>query len=488
MIDSAFLLVNKLQLLEVWILPNKKKNVRYLKRKKKRYGFYNIGTFIFFLIFLYMVYSLYTYITKDRIEIYQVMKGSIVNEQNYEGVILREEHVQATQQGGYINLYVQEGKRASLGMPVYSIDQDRDVSAGMGEGTDKDSTLNEEDLEEIKRDISEFSQDFEAIKFSEIYNFQYSVESSIVKAINFNSMGNLDLAIANSNGAMMQYAAPFAGVVSYTIDGYEGKVPTDLIASDFNMENYEKKIVTIGQLAESGSGIYKLVTSDVWQIVFQLPEGESNLFEENQKVQIVLKPLDLEVTGTFTSAIGTDGTSLGVIEVDRYLVEILSQRFVDFEIVQKDKDGLKVPISAVIEKEFYVIPKSYLMTVGEDTNGGFNKLYFENEGERAQYEPAEIYHESEEYYYIIKEEGGTFQAGDYIQKPESDERYQIGETRTLPGVYNVNKGYTMFKLIETISSSDEFYTVQIGSSYGLSEFDHIVLNGKTVSEGELIFQ
>ena len=46
----------------------------------------------------------------------------------------------------------------------------------------------------------------------------------------------------------------------------------------------------------------------------------------------------------------------------------------------------------------------------------------------------------------------------------------------------------MFKQIEILNSNDEYYTIKKGTSYGLSVYDHIVLNADTVYEGELIYQ
>lgn len=85
-------------------------------------------------------------------------------------------------------------------------------------------------------------------------------------------------------------------------------------------------------------------------------------------------------------------------------------------------------------------------------------------------------------------ENAPLKAGDYVVKPDSQDRYQIGSSASLQGVYNINKGYAVFKQIEILNSNDEYYTIKKGTSYGLSVYDHIVLNADTVYEGELIYQ
>ena len=81
-----------------------------------------------------------------------------------------------------------------------------------------------------------------------------------------------------------------------------------------------------------------------------------------------------------------------------------------------------------------------------------------------------------------------FKAGDYVVKPQSTERYQIGRTASLKGVYNINKGYTVFKQIEIKDSNNEYYTVTRGMKYGLSVYDHIVLDASLVHEGQILYQ
>ena len=74
-------------------------------------------------------------------------------------------------------------------------------------------------------------------------------------------------------------------------------------------------------------------------------------------------------------------------------------------------------------------------------------------------------------------------------RPDSQERFQVGITASLQGVYNINKGYTVFRQIEVLAQSDDFYTIRKNMSYGLNVYDHIVLNASMIkAEGTLIYQ
>ena len=83
----------------------------------------NVGMIIFALIFLYMAFYLYTYLRRDKVEFYEVVEGSIVNDTRHTGIIFRTEEPKYTDRAGNINFYLREGKRAAVGTRVYSIDE-----------------------------------------------------------------------------------------------------------------------------------------------------------------------------------------------------------------------------------------------------------------------------------------------------------------------------------------------------------------------------
>ena len=86
-------------------------------------------------------------------------------------------------------------------------------------------------------------------------------------------------------------------------------------------------------------------------------------------------------------------------------------------------------------------------------------------------------------------EKSELKAGDYLVKENSQDRYQVGVTASVQGVFNINRGYTAFRKIEVLNSNDEYYTVKKGTDYGLSVYDHIVLNASSVTaNGTIIYQ
>ena len=188
---------------------------------------------------------------------------------------------------------------------------------------------------------------------------------------------------------------------------------------------------------------------------------------------------------------GSDGNLYGRLDLDRYMIQFESERFMNFEISSEETQGLKIPVSSVMEKEFYTIPVDYMTTGGNATEdeAGFNKEVY-GEGGKASIEfvTPEIYSSTDEYYYVEKSDDGLLKSGDYLVKPDSNERFQVGPTAKLTGAYNINKGYAVFKQVKELANSGEYYIVEKGTKYGLSVYDHIVLDASTVSDGQIVYQ
>ncbi len=73
-----------------------------------------------------------------------------------------------------------------------------------------------------------------------------------------------------------------------------------------------------------------------------------------------------------------------------------------------------------------------------------------------------------------------------IIKPNSSETYTVKDTAKLEGIYNINKGYAVFKQIDIIYQNNEYSIIRSDTDYGISLYDHIALDGNAVTENALI--
>ncbi len=449
----------------------------------------NIGMLIFAVIFIYLVFSVYTYLSRDRVQPYEVTEGSIVNDRSYTGIILREEKTEFADSSGYINYYVREGKKASVGTSIYSIDETGTLAEILEASGVNQVELNTEDLIDIKKQLSAYSVSYNDEKFDTVYDTKYSLEAAVLEYANFNALANQEELIAQLGGNFKQVRTPVSGVISYAVDSYETLEASQITTEVFDRSSYSRAVTKAGHLVEQGAPVYKVVTDDDWSVVFPMTDEDVSAFGSETSLKVVFDGHNLTATGAFSMIVGADGRTYGKLDFTKYMVQFVSERFLDFEVITSATEGLKIPVSSVTQKNFYLVPVEFLDKGGDSLEDGFLKEVYSEAGTSVVFVPATIYYSTEEYYYLDTDEDEAIQAGDYLVKPSSTDRYQVGATASLQGVYNINKGYTVFKQIEILAQNAEFYTVKKGMSYGLNVYDHIVLDASVIEkEGVLIYQ
>ena len=274
------------------------------------------------------------------------------------------------------------------------------------------------------------------------------------------------------------------GLVSYTIDGLESLTVDNFKADNFNKTNYKVTELTDQMKISSGSPAYRLITSENWSVVIPLKKDTAKEFQKSnlQNVQVRIDK-DSEKMWSAFSVLERDGNFYGVLTFDNSMIRYASERFLNIELILEDECGLKIPKSAVVEEQFFVIPHDYI------TNGGNSSLegvmVLDSKG-TASFQAVDIYDTSDDgEVYLSRDQ---LKSGTVIVKPDSSDTYTIDTQKPLKGVYNINKGYAVFKKVSILCESDEYYIVQEGDSYGLSNYDHIVQNGAGVSSDDVVFQ
>jgi hypothetical protein len=166
------------------------------------------------------------------------------------------------------------------------------------------------------------------------------------------------------------------------------------------------------------------------------------------------------------------------------MIRYVHERFVDIELVMNETTGLKIPQTSITSKEFFTIPKEFF-TLGGDSNeyGILVKHQKNGSASVATFITPTIYYETDDYYYIDSEEVSS---GDTILKENTVTTYIIGtDTDSLIGVYNINKGYAVFKQINILYENEEYAIVETKTSYGIALYDHIALDASKVTEHQL---
>lgn len=444
----------------------------------------NIGIIIFGIIFIYIIISIISYIFSSKISVYEVNKGSLATNNTYQGFIIRSETNVTADKAGYVNFYAREGEKIGAGQTVYTIDETGKLAEILSDSTNSESTLSDDDINSLKSEILNFKKDFNTNNFKEVYNFKYDIENKVLELVNLNLLSSItDLNSADA-GIFTTYHAPIEGLVVYSSDGYE-EVTADTLTEDMmNYDNYKKTMLKTSDLVNPGDFVYKIISDEAWSMIIPLDEQKATEYADKETMKIKFKKDGIVAKARF-SIIRINSKPYAKLDLSNSCIRYATDRFVDIELMVDNIKGLKIPVSSVIEKEFYTIPLEYATQGGDSKNISFIlEAYDENGKAVQQVISPTIYYSNDTDYYVDTHE---FEVGSYIIKTDSTDRYPIGKTAKLTGVYNINKGYAVFKQINSLYQNEEYYIVEEGTTYGVAVYDHIVLNAKAVKENDIIY-
>ncbi len=444
----------------------------------------NLGIIIFGVIFIYVVICVFLYFTEKHIMPYEVKTGSLSIGNVYEGIALREESIVTSTDSGYINYYAREGERVGSGKLVCSIDESGQLKELTESGQMEEAKLSEAELGNVRSEIMDFVGGFDRKQFSAVYDFKYMLEGTALKLSNSSVLEELQSLNAGNSSFFSLCASPASGIVVYSTDGYETLTGEQITEEMFDKEKYEKTQLLNNELVSAGDPLYKLVTNENWSIVIQTDKDRAAHLLEEEFVQVrFLK--DQTVSWAEVKVLeNPDGKTYVQLDFNNSMISFCTDRFIQIELILDDEDGLKVPNSAIVEKEFFLIPKEYVTKGANNADGVLRETYSENGEVSTEFIPTTIYQETEEQYYV---DNSVLSVGTNLVKPDSTEKYTVSESAVLTGVYNINKGYADFKEIQILSQNDEYSIIKSNTTYGLSAYDRIVLDAQTVDLDELIY-
>lgn len=433
---------------------------------------------MFVFIFVYLVICVGVYFSNETVHIYSVTTGSLTAYADYQALVLRNETAYSTDTAGYINYYIRNGRKAGVGDLIYTIDETGQTLELLASGTGENQ-LSSADLEEFKSEAMEFVLSYDPMNFSAVYDMKSSLQSSLIEYVNASTLAELSGQLSSDTVGFVKTYASRSGIISAVLDGLEAVTPADVTAEMFDTAAYPRTTVSSGTAVAVNTPVYRSVDSEEWYLIFQISEDDRERFTGVSSLSLTFKGTDLSVSGSFEIYVGADGNTYGKITLNRYMVQFIDKRYVNIQIVTSDITGLKIPVSSVVEKTYYKIPMEYmnsdgqvlLETYGADGTATVEKL------------DAITYTTDPDYCYVAGDEAET---GQYVVREDSNDRYQLALTASVQGVYNVNKGYAIFRKIEIINESEEYYIISVSGS-SISRYDHIVLNGEAVEEGQIIY-
>lgn len=453
-------------------------NIVFFRKNKEL----KIGIIITTVILLYILFHVYTFLTKVELPLYEVQPGSIYTVSMADGIILRDEILVTTDIAGYINYYFSEGSRISKNSTVYSIDSNRNMYDLLA-GNSSEIKLTGHDLQSLKALLQKNLTNVTADRLAEAKEV---IMTGYQRMMDETLMEQLTEIVTQTGITSNFHVVPSvgSGIISYLYDEYTDFSTDDITPSCFTKE-YEAYSLYSLELIPAGYPVYKIISGDTWKIVASLSEslyGEllgktsATIYIDNQTK--VTAPLECFRRGDNYYA---------EISLDKYLSNYASKRFVSVKFELEEVEGLKIPETAVTQKDYYRIPENYVVQGGNSDAKGILVEEFNTETGTAQYTFKEIsiFYSENGFVYV---DSNDFTKETYIYDSKESNRIMLYTFLTkLEGVYNINKGYAVFKRIERLKTENGYLIIKKGTVSGLSAYDHIALDASAAVEGAVIY-
>ncbi len=455
--------------------------------KMRRMPSLNVGVIIFLIIIIYMAFNLFSYLTSSPVAEYEVGHGTIATNHVYRGLIIRDETVVYAGQSGYINYYIKNGQKVSVRDIVYSIDTQGDLSKKITTAAKDGTSLTSQSLSAISDKIDVFHNSYDANNYSTVYTLKDELDSQLTKTLSVNALNELSDAVSSAEAKNTFYKkkSEKPGIIVYYTDGYENITTDNFTPENLTSTAYKKVSLENNTQVSAQDVAYKRINSENWNIIIPISDDVAKQLKENEYIKIRFCKDDFSVTVPFTLT-KKSGNYYMELSLRTAMVRYVNDRFVDIELVLSEETGLKIPNSAITSKEFYTIPKKYFAQGGDSSSPRLLVKAKDDKKASVTLVQPTIYYETKKAYYVDDE---YVSAGDVIVQNDSSSTYTVGDDiGSLTGVYNINKGYAVFKQINILSQNDNYAIVDPKTDYGIALYDHIALDGSKVKENQLVIQ
>ncbi|MCI8973458.1 MAG: hypothetical protein HFH79_07700 [Lachnospiraceae bacterium] len=441
---------------------------------------------IFGAMTVYIIAVIITYFRMEPIQGYEIQIGSLSVAKTYTGIAIRQEELLRSPYTGYINYYIREGERVSSRDTVYSVDESGKLASLLNTGNMEDSSYTDAELSELRSEVIQYDRMFDCKEFQSVYDFKYDLEGTVLKLANISMYEHMETLNQSSLGGMVSLcSAGKTGYVVYSTDGYEGLTPEQITPEMFDQSKYEKSRVNNNDLIEKNATVGKLVTDENWSLIIPVEKDRSAVLEEENYVKVKFVKTQETSWGQVTIHHLADG-DYAQLAFNNSCVAFCTDRYVDIELILDDVKGLKIPQSAIVEKEFYIIPAEYMTKGGPNGNYGVLKEKADENGNLvSSFIETTVYSSDDKEFYI---DSIDIKVGDYICKPDSPDKMAVSRSGKLTGVYNMNKGYADFKQITKLDENEEYAIVSSNTKYGLTVYDRIVLDASSVKNYDFTYK
>lgn len=462
-------------------MAQKKDNVILFPKQSK----FNIATIILLAVLIYMAVCIYSFFSKEHIVSYEVREGILVEDSRYEAVIMRSEQLVTSKAAGYVNYFLTERDKVGVGTLVYTLDESGTVLSYLEALDAQENSLDKDVKDSFRETLDDFVKNYDRTDMSSVYQLNRELTNQTQKIANTRLLGSLEH-ISSASGLVQYYKAEQAGNLVYWMDGLENLQLSEVTSDLFQKEEYAVNYMTSNQLVTTEDVVYKLYDSEKWSIAFLVEDAkkaEEYLAEEIIQVRFLKN--DITLWGNVSLTQNAAGETVVCLEFQSGSINFAMDRFVEIEISTDKEEGLKIPVSAIAQKEFFLVPEEFVFYVEEEEAYYiFQETYTETGAmllQKYEVSPASL---KDGWYYL---DDISLTLGTRLVTADSQDSYTITQKGTLTGVYNINKGYADFKQITVKQQNEAYAIVASNTQYGLNVYDYIVLNASAVSENDFVY-
>ena len=454
-------------------------NIRKFHKSGKR-SFSWVSRLLILFALLYLAGNAWIFFTRYEVASYQVQQGAIVTNNTYRGLIIRDETVYYADRDGYVNYYKKSGAKATVTEPICSVDATGTISASIQNAAEASGEIASAEYNELLDEIYTFASSYDPMNFTSVTSYKLDLATELNQSYSSQALQTLSAAIleASANNTFQITYLTSPGIVEYYVDGKEDLTTDNYTTGDLDSAGYSRTMLYSNESCMRNDPLFKTINSETWHVILQISDSLAGQLGGSGTCRIRFAKDNFTTVASYNLE-HKDGEYFMNFRMKNGMIRYATERYVDVELELDEENGLKIPISAIAEKEYFKIPKEYFVKGGDSNNYGL--LISERNGSTV-FRETEVFYVKDNCYYIDR---SSVTDGELVKLTETNATYTIGtDTEILKGVYNINKGYAVFRIINIVTQTDEYAIADMDSKISL--YDYIALDASKVEEGQTV--